>query len=307
MTVETLGRAFGLYRRTAMSRSMLALLIANAIPLVGVLFFGWSLITILVLYWIENGIVGLWNVPRIALAQGSVIPALPDMPASAALAATGNEPAAASLREAWRQAQVAQPRMVVQRGSALGTLPGAGRVGLALFFSIHYGIFWFVHGIFVFAMPSFAGPFGLTSVDCVNGILPPGFDPAAIPGFVTCAESPFGVIAWTSVVIGAVALFLSHGASFLFNYVGRGEYLTASPTRQMGTAYGRVVVLHLTILIGAFAIALLGAPIGALVVLVVLKTAFDLRLHLGEHRRTAVEAAIDARTTAAPPEPSSAG
>jgi hypothetical protein len=40
VTVDTLGRAFDLYRRTATSRSALALLIANAIPLVGVLFFG---------------------------------------------------------------------------------------------------------------------------------------------------------------------------------------------------------------------------------------------------------------------------
>ncbi|HEX5013490.1 MAG TPA: DUF6498-containing protein [Candidatus Limnocylindrales bacterium] len=62
-SAATLGR----YRSTA---SLVGLLIANAIPLVGVLFFGWSLITILVLYWLENCIVGLWNVPRIALARG---------------------------------------------------------------------------------------------------------------------------------------------------------------------------------------------------------------------------------------------
>src|SRR6185436_3042508 len=59
----TLGR----YRSTA---SLAGLLIANAIPLIGVLFFGWSLITVLVLYWLENGIVGLWNIPRIWLAGG---------------------------------------------------------------------------------------------------------------------------------------------------------------------------------------------------------------------------------------------
>jgi hypothetical protein len=51
----------------------------------------------------------------------------------------------------------------------------------------------------------------------------------------------------------------------------------------MFAPYGRVVMLHLTILFGAFIIAILGAPIGALIVLVVLKTAFDLRLHLRQH------------------------
>lgn len=89
MTADTtLGRAFGLYRRTATSRTALLLIIANAIPLIGVLFFGWSLLTILVIYWVENGIVGFWNVPRIMLAQGSAIPNLPELPDSAAAAAT---------------------------------------------------------------------------------------------------------------------------------------------------------------------------------------------------------------------------
>src|SRR5947199_7622205 len=71
MTVDTLTRAVDAYRRTASSRSALLLVAANAIPLVGVLFFGWSLWTILVLYWAENGIVGLWTVPKILLARGS--------------------------------------------------------------------------------------------------------------------------------------------------------------------------------------------------------------------------------------------
>jgi hypothetical protein len=54
----------------------------------------------------------------------------------------------------------------------------------------------------------------------------------------------------------------------------------------MFAPYGRVIVLHLTILFGAFVAALLGAPIGVLIILVVLKTAFDLRLHLREHEGT---------------------
>ena len=84
-----------------------------------------------------------------------------------------------------------------------------------------------------------------------------------------------------------MVLFLSHGASFLFNYIGRGEYLTASAMRQTAAPYGRVVILHLTILFGAFAVAALGAPIGALLILVGLKTAFDLLLHLRERRAAA--------------------
>lgn len=293
MSVETVGRAVGLYRRTALTRSAIVLLIANAIPIVGVLFFGWSLITILVLYWIENGIVGFWNVPKIALARGSFIPRLPDMPDAAARAATSTPDQAASLQANWRRAQALQlikaaagPTQGGASNPALGRLQVIPRAGLAIFFLVHYGIFWLVHGIFVFTLPMFSGVAGGSSggSGCDRPIFPePGEIPMPIGNAAGCEPSAFGEVAWGAVLIGAAALFLSHGASFLLNYVGNGEYLRTSPPRQMGAAYGRVVVLHLTILVGGFVVAFLGAPIGALIVLVVLKTAFDLGLHRREH------------------------
>jgi hypothetical protein len=53
----------------------------------------------------------------------------------------------------------------------------------------------------------------------------------------------------------------------------------------MFAPYGRLVVLHVTIILGAIAISTTGAPVAAIVVLVLLKTALDLGLHLREHRR----------------------
>ena len=293
MSVETLGRAVGLYRRTAMTRSAIALLIANAIPIVGVLFFGWSLITILVLYWVENGIVGFWNIPKIALAKGSILPPLPpEMPLSAARAATLSDEQAAALQEAWQRARELQAQGLAAAGSTpvLSRLSLIPRAGLSIFFLVHYGIFWVVHGIFVFTLPMFS-TFGAGAssggAGCNGQIFPePGEIQGAIGAAVSCASSPFGEIAWGSVLIGAAALFLSHGASFLLNYLGSGEYLRTSAPRQMMSAYGRVIVLHLTILFGGFVIAILGAPIGALLILVGLKTAFDLGLHRREHRAT---------------------
>lgn len=309
MTVDTLGRAYDLYRRTATSRSAILLVAANLIPLVGVLFFGWSLITILVLYWIENGIVGFWNVPKIVMAQGSMLPRLPDMPDVAALAATLSKEQAVELHEQWGKAQAARAALIDQEAqrvaaaraggtasappttivtttggtrilgpNAVARLSAIPRTGLAMFFLFHYGMFWLVHGIFVFALPAFAGgsAFGTGPELCIDG--------AGLP--IACPPDAFGEVVWSSVLIGAVALFLSHGASFFLNYIGRGEYVTASPSGQLASVYGRVVVLHLTIIFGAFVIALLGAPIGALLVLVVLKTAFDLGLHLRERRRS---------------------
>jgi hypothetical protein len=109
------------YRRTAASRSALVLVVANLIPLGGVLFFGWSLWTILVLYWLENGIVGVWAVARILTAAGPVVPG------TAGMALT------------------------------LGQVMPAVRPFVAAFFLVHYGLFWLVHGVFVFALPSFLG------------------------------------------------------------------------------------------------------------------------------------------------------
>ena len=44
-------------------------------PLVGVLFFGWDLATIVALYWLENGVVGRFALGRIATAEASTAPA----------------------------------------------------------------------------------------------------------------------------------------------------------------------------------------------------------------------------------------
>lgn len=323
MTVETLGRAVDLYRRTAVSRSAIVLIAANLIPLVGVVFFGWSLWTILVLYWVENGIVGFWNVPKILLARGGAVPqVMPAMPEDAVWAASGGDPVRASqLRAQWeqmRQAQqaaldaaAAQGAGAAQRVAAdqpvaldpnrgpLDVNPlvgrarvfgqpvggGTGRSALAIFFLLHYGIFWFVHAIFVFMLPAFFGG-NLLQPSC-GGLLP-----ELDPGSITFTDpaicgSPFGEIVWSNVLLGAIVLFASHGASFVFNYIGRSEYLTTTPMRRMAAPYGRVIVLHVTIIFGAFAIAFLGAPLGALLVLITLKTILDLGLHLRERRSAA--------------------
>jgi Family of unknown function (DUF6498) len=244
-----IARSFDLYRRTADSRSALVLVVANAIPLVGVLFLGWSLWTILTIYWLENGIVGLWNIPKILLAQGALLPG----------------------------------RLGVgYRSWAIQPMPGAGRAFLAIFFAFHYGLFWLVHGVFVLVLPSFMG---------VGGVQPlsvglPGLEnPNALPDGLGAYSQvgPFGVLDWSAVGAAGVGLFVSHGVSFFVNYLWGGEYRTRTAAVQMFAPYGRLVVLHVTILFGGFAIAFLGAPILLLVILVGLKTALDLRLHLREH------------------------
>ena len=220
--------------------SAAVLVAVNIVPLVGVAFWGWSLMLILVLYWIESGIVGVVNVLKIARASG---------PSSIGVGGS---------------------RVSVRM---TGMAAGLARGGIIGFFILHYGMFWVVHGVFVFLLPLFAG---LSTVE---------------PGASGQGPMDFGPLPLEGVGLSALGLAASHGISFFVNYLGRGEYLHVSPEQQMMSVYGRVFVLHITILGGAFVVGFFGTPFAALVLLVGLKTAIDLFFHLREHRRAEVLAA----------------
>ena len=59
------------YRVGSSYGAVVALIVANAIPLFGVLFLGWNVWTILTIYWLENGVVGFFNVLKMAQAAGT--------------------------------------------------------------------------------------------------------------------------------------------------------------------------------------------------------------------------------------------
>ena len=220
--------------RESSSVAVAGLLAVNLVPLVGVLLFGWSLHALLVIYWLESGVIGALNVPKILLASGS------DVPENFSATVNG------------RSVDLSGP---TEPKDGLHLYPG--NVPIAGFFIMHYGIFWVVHGVFVLSFPAFAPGSG------VGG---------------------FGV---GTVLLGVSGMVVSHAGSFLTNFVGREEYRATSPGVQMKEPYRRVIVLHLTIIFGAFGIAMLGAPLAALLLLVGLKTAADLHAHLREHERAA--------------------
>ncbi len=78
---------------------------------------------------------------------------------------------------------------------------------------------------------------------------------------------------------------MSHGVSFVTNFLGEKEYVERKVSEQMGEPYKRIVILHVTIIFGGWAIMLLGSPLPALILLIGLKTVVDLRAHRKEHRR----------------------
>ena len=57
----------------------------------------------------------------------------------------------------------------------------------------------------------------------------------------------------------------------------------------MFAPYRRLIALHLTIIFGALAIIVTGAPVAAVAILVAVKTILDIGLHLAEHRASGAE------------------
>lgn len=140
-----------------------------------------------------------------------------------------------------------------------------GKVFLIPFFCFHYGMFTFVHGLFVVTL--FGGA----------GMRHTSF---GVGGLVAAVEH-------AGIGVGVVLLLLSHGVSFIHNYLMSGENRRASLPQLMAQPYARVMILHVTILLGGFLVQAAGAPILALLLLVVLKTAIDLRAHLAERAKLA--------------------
>jgi len=198
--------------------SVLALIAANVVPLLGVLWFGWKVFPLLLLFWFENLIIGAFNVVKMILAS-------PDS------------------RKGW-----------------------AAKLFLVPFFSVHYGMFTLVHGVFVIGL--FGGQFRQGA---------PFPDLSTVLGLIQ--EEHLG---WA--ILG---LTVSHAVSFGMNYIGEGEYRRASLDMLMSQPYGRIVVLHLTIMGGGFLMMALGSPTVGLVLLVVLKIGLDLSAHLKERRKFA--------------------
>jgi hypothetical protein len=191
------------------SPSALVLIIANMVPLLGVVFFHWQVFPIMFLFWMENVVIGILNAFKMAIAKK-------DSPTSA-------------------------------------------KLFMIPFFLIHYGIFTLVHGVFIFVI--FGGM--LTE----NGA---GFDFNSFKGLH---------LEW-----GVLALALSHGFSFVSNYIQRGEYRQVSVSELMAQPYARIVILHVTIIFGGFLVMAFNTATMGLVFLVVVKIVVDLFSHLKAHK-----------------------
>ncbi|MFH1023224.1 MAG: DUF6498-containing protein [Planctomycetota bacterium] len=153
------------------------------------------------------------------------------------------------------------------------------------FFIVHYGGFCAVHGVFVMMLTGSDGGGG-------GGADPFAFSGHAWWGPLIFVQLLIGVVASVvklvgrDLVIPLTALGISHAVSFVQNYVSGGERFRKTASDLLYAPYGRIVVLHVTILAGAVPVMLLKSPLPLLVVLVVLKIVLDLVFHTKHHAPT---------------------
>ena len=82
-----------------------------------------------------------------------------------------------------------------------------------------------------------------------------------------------------------IGLAVSHGVSFVENYILGQEYKTSSLKKLMHQPYQRIIVMHIAILAGGIFVMKLDSPLPLLIALVLLKIFFDLHLHKKSHTK----------------------
>ncbi len=107
------------------SVSVAFLIVSNFLPLLGVFAFGWRVFDIVLLYWLENVIIGVFNVIKIVTCMPQ------------------QEQASAGTTDKQR----ASANAVTMQGGV-----HAIKLFLVPFFTFHYGLFCTVHGVFIIAL-----------------------------------------------------------------------------------------------------------------------------------------------------------
>jgi len=154
-----------------------------------------------------------------------------------------------------------------------------GKLFVIPFFMVHFGGFTGIHGVFVLTM------FEKGDDSFMHRTSWPCFF-AFIQVMLNVVKEAYSIMP-VHMRLGLLALIASHGVSFVLNYLIKGEYATMNPGKLMAAPYARVVVMHVAIIAGGFLLAAIGSPLALLLVLVVLKTVIDVKLHQFEHRKKA--------------------
>ncbi len=153
-------------------------------------------------------------------------------------------------------------------------------VGIALFFSVHYGAFCWIHGLFVDVITK--SPLVSDNTSTENEELIPintkdnWTSPFLLVQIIVRIFTNLINNRQDGRVIAWAALFLSHGVSFVINFLRSGQWRHTNPIEETFKPYPRIIMLHLTIIFGALPAIIFGSPLSLLIILVVVKTSIDL-------------------------------
>jgi Family of unknown function (DUF6498) len=78
------------------------------------------------------------------------------------------------------------------------------------------------------------------------------------------------------------ALFISHGISFIQNFIGHQEYRNKTVGKQVHEPYQRIIFMHMVIIIGAFMMSIIGDSTVVLMLVIAAKIVVDIRAHVKE-------------------------
>lgn len=226
------------------SPSIYALVIANLFPLLGVIFFSWSLFSIILIYWLETMVIGFYNVLRIAKASGPT-PSL-----------------------------LKVPKLGGSRDENIPASKASKLYIITIFLSI-YGTITLTCGWIIILLFSH-----------LLYVSSPGSSSIAFMFSFSWLEIPLWAIA-----VNFILLFISHGISYITNFIGKEEYKKISPAEQLYSPTFRLLVL-IVVIFGSIPILdiinytqLTGKIIGqAIMAAVVLgKIILDILFHIREH------------------------
>lgn len=141
-------------------------------------------------------------------------------------------------------------RMLTIGITHLGHLAGA--LFLSAFFTVHYGGFCYGHGVF---LQSFA--------DTTSNIV----------------ESPMGLVDWAlgsgqGMVLFVGAILTANLVFYVADFLLKDEFRDAKPIQLMFSPYGRIVSLHVAIIIGGGLTLALGEPLLGVLLLLVIRILF---------------------------------
>lgn len=232
--------------------SVSILVISNLSAIIGAIFFEWEWMMILLAYWMENGIIGFFTLLKIIINRIKF-----------------NEKPDIQIKGVYNFDPTYRPNQPFFNSKPIRI------IGLFIeipFLILHFGGFMLGHLIMIITL----------FFNEKSGNLQILFET-----LIDNSSDIISIMLHASIL--AVILFFSHASSFYMNFINNKEYLYI-PKKNLGfSMYGRVMILHTVIIIGALFAEFLNNKVsisaGPAILLVLVKTFTDVIFHLRERKK----------------------